>query len=115
MADAIIPVPIYDQQFASIIDMLPSAKYIQSFSVQIMGPATISFNQALEWGMLIQVSAINVYQTLPAFFIYPNMMNAMMPTTSGNNTSSMQLDVTASQIVFKSGFGNNISGLIVFM
>lgn len=43
MADTIIPVPIYDQQFASIIDMLPSAKYIQSFSVQSMGPATISF------------------------------------------------------------------------
>lgn len=65
--------------------------------------------------MLIQVSAINVYQTLPVFFIYPNMMNAMMAITSGNNTSTIRLDVTASQIEFQSGFGNNISGLIAFM
>lgn len=117
MADALLPVPIFDQQYSSLIEILPSAKHIQSFNESQMGTVNIQLDQSLEWGFLLQVAYSSYYQAYPAFFIYPNM-SALLPMIHGANglySSTNSIIVSSSSIIITIGSGVILTGLIVFM
>lgn len=95
MADAIIPVPIYDHQYLQAANLCLMAKSIKDYSGVTSVTAEVGvFNIGFMMQLDVTYGSNIYYQVYPLFLIIPNF-NGYLPIKHTNGSSGRSVNITS--------------------